>query len=68
MSAAEMALVKDADALPALRVELADALKLGQYATHSLDCDKHPQRVARPSETACTCGLNELLGLEPIEN
>jgi hypothetical protein len=66
--AVELALVKDAVSVPALRSELAEALKLAQYTTHSPDCDKHPQRALHVDETACTCGLNELLGLTPTEN
>jgi hypothetical protein len=42
--------------------------ELTRYVAHTPDCAKNPRRAAQPNEVACTCGLNELLGLTPTEN
>lgn len=58
--------VSAANSAPAITRE--DWERIVGYTDHAPDCDKHPGRCVDPSERACTCGLNAVLGLGPEED
>lgn len=63
--------------IPSLRMATRELMREGweaasaafiNYVHHSPRCWKDPLAAIHPEVNACTCGLNELLGLDPMEN